>query len=510
MITARYRLDAIDAEVEAAVARLIDLDALGRLFGHDHTLWQEDPADCADRLGWTDVAWRVRDEWDELSADRPPAAAEADHVLLMGMGGSSLFPEVLARTLAPGRPVLRVLDTTHPVAVARVAAACPPGRTFFVGASKSGSTVETRSHLAFFADRVGDPRHFGVITDPGSALGADARAAGYAAVWENDPDIGGRYSALSLFGMVPAALAGVDGAALLDAALDQTDAMEPSADDEALNVGLRLGAAIGAAALAGRAQLTILLDPRVETFGLWLEQLVAESLGKHGRGAVPLVGEDPEHVAATAVNRLVVAVGDTGVDLDAIDAPRIELSLEEVTDLGAHVILWETAVALAGRVLDINPFDQPDVEAAKVAARALLASPSPAQPPDTALEVALSVVGPGDVVVLAAFVDPEGADADALAAARHAVGRRAGCATTLGFGPRFLHSTGQLHKGGGRNLVVLQVLDAGDADQDLAIPGQPFTFGQLLSAQAAGDLQALHAAGTRAFRVPIGELSSLV
>lgn len=512
MISARYHLGDLEAAVETAAGELAAAGAIARLWGRDHTLFQDDPAECANRMGWLDSPTESSDEWDDLVAFAAEIAAESDHVVLMGMGGSSLFPEVLTSTFgsAEGFPTLHVIDSTDPDAVRRILDATDPARTFHIASSKSGTTLETRSHLELFWARSGDPSRFAVITDPGSALGDLARSRGFRRVFENNPDIGGRYAALSLFGIVPAALIDADGDAILEAALDMADALEPlgDGDDADGNVGVRLGAAFGAAALAGRDQLTIVLTPALESFGLWLEQLVAESTGKHGKGIIPVVGEPIADVCATADRRLIVTIGDVDgiADLRSSGAPLIELSLEELHDVGAHVLLWEVAVALAGRVLGINPFDQPDVEAAKVAARALLDADAPPAPPVTPLADALASIGPGDLLAVCAFVDP-GADlAGELEDFRSSTARRLGVASTLGFGPRFLHSTGQLHKGGPASIVVVQVCSEAADGHDLEIPGQTFTFGSFKSAQAAGDLDALHSSGHRAFRVSLDDL----
>lgn len=508
MIAARFELGPIEADVDAAVAELASANAVERLWAKDHTLFDPAPDEIADRMGWLDSPAQSRREVDSLVEFAAEVAATSDHVVVMGMGGSSLFPEVVAATFGSGDgyPQLHVLDTTSPAAVARLLSDLPPARTFHVASSKSGSTVETRSHLELMWDRSRDPSRFAVITDPGSALGIYARGLGFRRVFENNPDIGGRYSALSLFGLVPAALADVDVDAVLDAADDQVAALLPGEHDADDNVGLRLAAVLGAAARAGRDKLTILVDDRIGAFGAWLEQLVAESTGKHGTGIVPVVDEPLDVSLAGGSDRLFVAIGDVG-GLDRVRAaghPLVSLGLEEPTDLGAQVLLWEFAVALAGRVLAVNPFDQPDVEAAKVAARRLLDAHSVPDVTESPLSSALEAVQPGDYLALCAFVDPGGEVASQLATVRAALGARLGVATTLGFGPRFLHSTGQLHKGGPGTVVVVQVLDVGSLD--VAIPGQPHTFGGLLAAQAAGDLTALREAGKRAFRVGVGEL----
>ena len=511
MTAIRYRLDdhpALDAAADAAVAQLATLDAVARLWAHDFTLFSDDPTEIENRLGWLEVASDSLQRWPALEAQAGAVAQWATDVVVMGMGGSSLFPEVLATTFGrcDGFPQLHVLDSTDPAAVRRMLDATDPATTFCVAASKSGSTVETRSHLATFWDRNPDPSRFGVITDPGSALGDWARSVGIDAIWENDPDIGGRFSALSMFGMVPAALAGVDGEAILEAALDLADALDPSDEDAEANLGLRLGGVFAGAALAGFDKLTILVEPSIASFGLWLEQLVAESTGKLGRGIVPIVGADVAEVLSTPAGRLVVTIGAVaGIgELRESGLPMVEMSFDEPVDLGAQVLLWETAVALTGPVLGINPFDQPDVEAAKVAARAVLAGEGPAAVDVVSVESLLSTVAEGDYVAVCAFVDPASPVVGRLEEARRRLGVECGVAATLNIGPRFLHSSGQLHKGGPGSIVVVQVLET--VGDDLAIPGESFTFGELKAAQAAGDLVALQAAGHRAGRVRLDDL----
>ena len=513
MISIRCTTDALDGRIERALAVLTERKAMSRLWDRDPTLFGADPSEVADRMGWLDAPGDSADSWDGVWERCRELVGDAAHVVVMGMGGSSLFPEVLARTFAPtgGFPRLHIVDSTDPASLRRALDAAAPDSTFHVASSKSGSTLETRCHLALFWERSKDPSRFAVITDPGSALGRHARELGFAHVFENNPDIGGRYSALSGFGMVPAAMSGVDGNALLEAALDQLDSLEPVGDDHD-NEAARLAAVIAAGVETGRDKLTVLIDPRVATFGLWLEQLVAESLGKGGIGSVPVVGEALDHIVATGTDRVIVTIGDVaGRDrLRASGIPLVELSLEETTDLGAQIVVWEVAVALAGVVLRVNPFDQPDVEAAKLEARRLLDADDGDEIQSTSLADACDAVEPGDYVAICAFVDPGGVVAERLERARHTLGVRLGIATTLGFGPRFLHSTGQLHKGGGGNVVVFQVVGAepGPTD-DLAIPAESFTFGQLERAQADGDLAALAGAGKRAFRIPLAELMDL-
>ena len=492
----------------AALDALAGDRAVDRLWDLDHTVVQDDPTEVADRLGWLRVAADSELQWPRwaLAADEIAEGAghddpgRIDHVLVLGMGGSSLFPEVLSTTFEAGEgfPTLIVLDTTDPAAVLRTAQLCDPDRTLVIAASKSGSTIETRSHLEYFWNRHPIGRDFAVVTDPGSALEALATERGFRLIAHGVPEIGGRFSALSAFGMVPAALMGLDGADLLDTAQEAAESLGPDTPVEH-HLGAQLGALMAVAAQHGRDKLTFLIDDRFEALGLWLEQLIAESTGKHGVGVLPVVGEPAG--APDAAGRLYVVIGEVDMGGSTLAGPSVHLTVEEPEDLGAQVFLWEFATTIAGIVLGINPFDQPDVESAKLEARALLEDPG--EPPaETSLDEALAMLRPGDALIIGAFVDP--LLEPQLQAARLALGRRAGVATTLGLGPRFLHSTGQLHKGGADRFVALQVV--GEHTEDVAIPGESFTFGELERAQADGDLAALRAAGKRAVRVPLAEL----
>jgi len=511
----RERLGPLAGAVDDVLAELGERDAVERLWRRDHTLWSDDPTELADRLGWLTVAA-------EMAADAPrldalAAGARADgctHALVMGMGGSSLFPEVLARSYGPldGGLHLSVLDSTAPDAVGRALADVPLERTIFVASSKSGGTVETRSHLDLFWERSGRGDRFVAVTDPGSELGELARSRGFREVFENRPDIGGRYSALSYFGLVPAALAGIDRAALLGAAERVTPALGDP--DAAANAGLRLGAVLAAGVRAGRDKLTLLLDPRIESFGLWLEQLLAESTGKAGTGVIPVADEPLGPLDVYGDDRLFVAIGDVeqAVGLDVLaDAghPVVHLAFDALADLGAQVLLWEVATALCGAALGINPFDQPNVAEAKAATNAVLSgeTPPPAVDPRDLDEV-LASVRPGDYLALQAFVDPAAPEVARLEALRLELRDRHRVATTFGLGPRFLHSTGQLHKGGPPTGVFLQVVT--DDATDAPIPGRPFTFGELLRAQADGDLATLRAHGLRAARTTAAALAAVL
>ncbi len=506
------KLGPLTDPVAATVADLVERDAIGRIWAGDHTLWQDDPSEVADRLGWLHVAAEVAADRDRLDTFAATAANDGmTHAVVMGMGGSSLFPEVLARSFPPPAEgvELRVLDTTDPAAVRRVDHECPPETTLFLASSKSGTTIETRSHLAYYWERTGRPAQFAAVTDPGSELADLATAHGFRALFENRPDIGGRYSALSYFGMVPAALAGVDWTAMLEGAAAMAGRLGSDVPPED-NPGLLLGAALGTAVRAGRDKVTLVIDGDVDTFGLWLEQLLAESTGKHGTGVVPIAGERLGPPEVYGEDRLFVGIGEHhGLDpLAGAGHPVVELVDDGVLDLGAQVLLWELATAVCGAVLGINPFDQPNVAEAKEATQRVLAGAAEGHdPPDVAvepLEPLLDRVKPGDYVAIQAYVDPEHGVVDAVEDARTAIRDRHRVATTVGLGPRFLHSTGQLHKGGPPTGVFVQVV--GDDPDDVDVPGAPYSFSQLKRAQADGDLLTLRSHGLRAARVTIDDL----
>ena len=489
-----------------------------RLARHDPTLWG--PAaepEAKVRLGWLDAYQRSRELLPRLAALTDElSSAGLDHVVLAGMGGSSLAPEVICRSLGLE---LTVLDTTDPHQV-RAALADRLERTVVVVASKSGGTVETDSHrrayLQAFADAgLGDAGwRFVVVTDPGSPLEATAQEMG-AHVFLADPDVGGRYSALTAFGLVPAALAGADVAALLDGAEEFATAL---ATDGAANPALTLGAALGAAALAGRDKLALAEDGTgIVGLGDWVEQLVAESTGKQGGGILPVVVASPTgpgtsgEDVVTALLGGALASGATPLTGDV--GPHLAVN----GGLGAHFLAWEYATAVAGRLLGINPFDQPNVAESKENTQRILASDTPAEQPsfvDGAIEVYGDDLGHSSTVDgvlgwLLARLDPHGylavmayldRHADAAAAAlRDTLAARTSRPVTFGWGPRFLHSTGQYHKGGPTNGSFLQI--TGAVAEDLAVPGRPYTFGKLQAAQAAGDRSALTGRGRPLLRL---------
>jgi transaldolase / glucose-6-phosphate isomerase len=503
------RLGPVAERVEDAFHNLVDREAALRLWKKDHTLWQHDPTEVADRLGWLDAPSDVDEKVAELDRFVEDVRARGiTHAVVLGMGGSSLFPEVLARVWGPqeGAIELRVLDTTDPAAIRRVAHEVPLEQTLFVASSKSGATLETRSHLDYFWERLGrTPDRFVAVTDPGTELHALARDRKFRRTWLADPSVGGRYSALSWFGLVPAGLLGIDAAELLHRAgrlCAATAACVPAPE----NPSLQLAAALAGAATAGRDKLTIVLPEWASTFGLWLEQLIAESLGKQGIGIVPIIGEPLGEPDVYFDDRLFVSFGPGGPTLDALASaghPVIELPFEHPYDIGAEVFRWEAAVALAGAALGVNPFDQPNVAEAKEATNRVLAEGVPDVEITPTAEL-LAQVRAGDYLAIQAYLDPGSPDVAAIQDARMALRDRYRVATTTGLGPRFLHSTGQLHKGGPSTGVFLQIV--GDDTEEIPIPGRPFGFSLLKQAQAAGDLATLRAHELRAGRVALADL----
>jgi glucose-6-phosphate isomerase len=535
-VTASIEVAATGAAADAVsthIPGLVKEQFASRLFAQGHTLWGSAAEDeAAKRLSWVGLHRSSRPLLGEVAALREELAGRGlDHVVLCGMGGSSLAPEVVCATAGVE---LVVLDSSDPDMV-RGALTDRLDRTVVVVSSKSGSTVETdsqrRAYEGAFRDAGIDPaERIVVVTDPGSPLDGDARAAGYRVV-NADPNVGGRYSALTAFGLVPSGLAGADIEALLDEADAVADLL--AADDEA-NPGLRLGAA-----MAGTDPLRdklVLLDDGSPLVGFadWAEQLIAESTGKDGTGILPVVvggAEDPE-VERPQPDVTVARLRADGVDdSDGYDADEPGSTRSEVLvagSLGAQLLLWEVATAVAGRLLGINPFDQPDVESAKKAARALLEAtpePEPAAFTDGVVEVrALGGSWLGEAATVGdavrALLDRLDADRgyvavmaylDRLALAdladvRRTLADRTARPVTFGWGPRFLHSTGQFHKGGPPVGVYLQV--TGEPAEDLDVPGRDFTFGRFIAAQAAGDAQVLAERGRPVLRLHLTDQDS--
>lgn len=496
--------------VESRLADLARANVVGRIWARDHTVWQPEPAECADRLGWLTVHQQMFVQLPALAQLRARLVESgAETLLLLGMGGSSLAPEVMATSFGPAEGALRfeLLDSTDPRQLAAILERIDLARTAVVVSSKSGTTVETRAQYAFFRERIADRSRFIFITDPGTPLEAEAHERGIGQLFLNPPDIGGRFSALSYFGLVPAMLCGVDVPALLGRVGPMAQACrEPR--HLAANPGAWLGTVIAEAALAGRDKLTLILPHQVETLGHWVEQLIAESTGKRGQGIVPVQGERLGPPGVYGDDRIFVAYG-TIDGLDAIEAaghPVVRLPAIGPLDLGAEFFRWEFATAVAGHLLGINPFDQPNVEEAKQMARQLLAgaAPHPETPPAAGV---LRSTRPGDYLAILAYLPRDRATTARLEDVRHALRNRYRVAVTVGFGPRYLHSTGQLHKGGPNTGVFLVVEDPPAVD--FPIPGEHYTFARLEAAQARGDVAALLQHGRRVARLSLDELERL-
>lgn len=520
--------------VEARLRRWAAEDFGRRLWARDHALWTPEPVpELTDRMGWLDLPASMLPEIETLERFAGEVQSEGtEQVFVLGMGGSSLAPEVFARTFGsrPGFPELHVLDTTHPDAVAASSHGLDPAKALFLVSSKSGGTIETLSLFRFFwqlagerlpADQAG--RRFVAITDPGTSLELLARERGFRAIFNGPEEVGGRYSAFTHFGLVPAALIGAD----LRGLLERGHAMARSCGPEvpvAQNPGLILGAALGELALAGRDKVTFLATPSLESFPDWIEQLVAESTGKHGKGIVPVVGELPARPEVYGGDRVFATLlldGETGAlepqlaALEAAGHPVLRFRFTGRLDLGGEIFRWETATAAAGAVLGINPFDQPDVQLAKeLATRAMKGAgraaggaaagggtldAASASAVARALRDWLEGVQPGDYLGLQAYLPSGGED---LRIVQAALRNETRLAVTAGHGPRYLHSTGQLHKGGPERCRFLQLVDA--PLQAVPVPETDYDFGRLIRAQADGDREALEQRGRKVLRLDFG------
>ena len=508
MAGAGQELDGLQDRVDARLKAMRDQDVVRRIWRCDHTVWKPDPTEITSPgwLGWLTVIDPMLEEADALDRFADEVAADGlQTAVLLGMGGSSLAPEVFHRTFGTraGRLDLHVLDTTDPKEVLALARAIDLKRTLFIVASKSGATIETLSHLAYFWERVPDGRSFIAITDAGTPLEALAGDRAFRRVFLSPPQVGGRYSALTYFGLVPAALIGVDLGQLLGRAREMLLACRDGGPSDE-NPGAWLGAVIGEAALAGRDKLTLLLPDAIAALGDWIEQLVAESTGKEGRGILPVIREALGDPGVYGEDRLFVSIGDhLGLDaLAAAGQPVVRLPYGGPDQLGAELFRWEFATAVAGHVLRVNPFIQPDVQAAKDATARVLAGDAGPEPGSAPIASLAALVRPGDYIAIQAYVPREPAVDQQLQALRLRLRDRFRVATTLGYGPRYLHSTGQLHKGGPPTGVFLQIVS--DDPEDAPVPGKPYTFGGLKQAQALGDRQALASLGRRLITVKAG------
>jgi transaldolase/glucose-6-phosphate isomerase len=499
-----------------------------RLWLKDPTLWFPEPQpEISDRLGWLDLPDRFERQLPELGAFGNEIASEGfDHVVVLGMGGSSLAPEVYGSLFggATGRPALLVLDSTHPDAVSSLAAGIDPVKTLFIVASKSGGTLETLSFFRYFwallAETTDEPgRNFVAITDAGSSLQHLASERGFRRIFVAPTDVGGRYSALSDFGLVPAAVIGADLISMQTAAAAMADRLGPDVPSSA-NEGLLLGATLGELAAAGRDKATFITTDEYAAFPAWIEQLIAESTGKDQRGIIPVGGETvPADLATYGDDRFLILIQGVNRELElladrlqAAGIPVVVITMSDATEIGAVMFLLEVAVAAAGAVIGIHPFNQPDVQLAKdLAQRAMAGSLDTsrvveyeATQPDLPNLVAdwLDGIEAGDYVGIHAWLEPTSSNRDQLQKARLDVRDSLRVATTLDFGPRFLHSTGQLHKGGLSRGRFLEIVD--HPASEVAVPETDYSFGDLITAQALGDNLALLSRDRRVLLVCLG------
>jgi transaldolase / glucose-6-phosphate isomerase len=499
----------LEPAVSARAQKAVDAEVAKRIWRKDDTLWGEHGApEIGNRLGWLTISETMREELPDLLAFAKQAVADGfTDCVLLGMGGSSLAPEVFRRSFGTKEGWLRlhVLDSTDAATVRAVEDAIDIDKTLFLVSSKSGGTIEPLSMFKHFWASKPDGSHFVAITDPGSGLADLAHEHGFRHVFLNDPDIGGRYSALSFFGLVPAALIGADVEALLDGAGQAEQACAPY--ETQANSGLWLGIALGELALHGRDKLTFIVDEPLDSFGLWAEQLVAESTGKQGKGIVPVADEPVGSPDVYGDDRVFVHLcnGDDNDEEVAMlrdaDQAVVTLRVGGPEDLGRIFFFAEFATAVAGWVLGINPFDQPNVQEAKDATKRVLDGAPPTRPLDDGDIAEVVRSAPPSYVAIMGYVEPTAEFDEAIRELRAAIRDATKQTTTFGYGPRFLHSTGQLHKGGPKTGRFLQLIH--DGPDDVEVPGEDYTFTTLKHAQADGDLETLRAHGLPAARVTL-------
>ncbi|MBI4387994.1 MAG: glucose-6-phosphate isomerase [Candidatus Omnitrophica bacterium] len=531
--------------VDIALQQLKTNNTVERLWSHDATLWKKDPENAKviqNRLGWLDsVDWLKKQVPDLLSFQKEVVAARFSHAVLLGMGGSSLAPEVFSQTFGPVKnmPRLIVLDSTDPDQVLQVEKQIDLLNTLFIVSTKSGTTLETLSFYRYFFEKVKSKRanqagsQFVAITDSGTPLEKEANLLQFRRVFVNPTNIGGRFSVLSYFGMVPACVMGVDVKTLIDRIGQEKARSTPQTSDGA-NPGCFLGVVMAEAVKQGRDKLTIFMALKISSYGLWIEQLLAESLGKEGKGIVPIFGETPMGSTEYQNDRLFVFLHCGPVDsktitkikeLQKASCPVIEINLADPYDLGEQFYRWAFATAIAGSLLGINPFDEPNVQEAKTWTNSLLKElkdhgkfpdfPNHFQGKNyfgtfgnsTCQKIAkqrnlaafFKLVKPGDYISLGAYLPYEPEIEKKFVALRQKLKDKTKYATMFGFGPRYLHSTGQLHKGGPNSCVM--ILFTADSKANAAIPGQPFGFRELEYAQGMGDFRALDAKARRVVRL---------
>jgi glucose-6-phosphate isomerase len=512
-----------EAEVQVTLARLGNADVTGRIWRKDHTVWRPKPTEITNRLGWLTIAGSMLEQVGGLdSFAREIRDVGFGHVVLLGMGGSSLGALLLERVLGGGKgyPELIVLDSTLPESVKAVSDAINPELSLFLIASKSGTTTEPMILYAYFREivekavgRAKAGEHFVAITDDGTPLVTLARKDDFRRLFLNPPDIGGRFSVLSYFGLVPAALTGVKLATLLESA-ERMRVVCAGQLPPPENPGAWLGACLGTMALRGRDKMTLVTSPPLASFGLWVEQLIAESTGKEGKGIIPVANEPLMPPSYYGSDRLFVCLRlkdepdpatDAAVgDLVASGQPAVVLEMSNRYDLGAEIFRWELATAVASAIVGVQPFDQPDVQKAKDATARLLEELSGGGhllklETTGSLAELLSHADKDRYLAIMVYLRQTKETDEALAELRREVGKRYHLATTVGYGPRYLHSTGQLYKGGRNTGLFLQL--TANHEEELPIPGKHYTFGAVADAQALGDFQALQAVGRRVVSV---------
>ncbi len=531
-----YQISQFQKQIQAGLSTLAENDVLQRIWEGDHTLWKPDPAEITNRLGWLDIPHRIEKSLPRIHSLVGDLQNEGyTDVLLLGMGGSSLAPELFSLIFGnESSPLsLAVLDSTDPEAVRTHRERLDPGQTLFIVATKSGSTVETLSFFKYFfnwtKDALGPQEagaHFLGITDPGSELIEEGERMGFRDLFLNDPNIGGRYSVLSFFGLVPAALVGVDLGKLLLRAQKMMGKCAPDAAPQE-HPGAFLGNVLGILAKNGRDKITFTTPPAISSFSNWIEQLLAESTGKEGKGILPIVGEPLAKPDVYREDRVFVnfTLGSEISPPPALEIlreaghPVIHIQMGDPYDLGAQFFLWEFATAVAGAHLGINPFDQPNVESAKIRAKELVEKyekegtlPEGETTPlswDQLTSFIENHTQEGSYIAIQAFIPPTPTHEELLNQLRVRLRDEYKLATTLGFGPRFLHSTGQLHKGDAGKGIFIQFTS--QSDQDIPIPKTPgedastISFGTLKLAQALGDAQALRDAGRSLIRFSLGK-----
>ncbi|MBL6965992.1 MAG: glucose-6-phosphate isomerase [Anaerolineales bacterium] len=528
-----YQLGKYQSDVDTGLQQLATDNILARIWEHDHTVWKSEPMEISNRLGWLRIAEVMRSEIGHMQTLKETLLTEGyTDVLLLGMGGSSLAPEVFSHTFKNTSGLrLQILDSTDPDMVRACEQNLDLSKTLCIVATKSGGTTETLSAFKYFYNRaskaVGKKKvgaQFVAITDPGSKLVDIAKQYKFREIFLNEPNIGGRYSALSFFGLLPATLCGVQLPRLIANASDMSAACGPQTQAQN-NPAAVLGAVLGRFANSGMDKITFSASPAIADFPNWVEQLVAESTGKEGKGILPVVAEALGKPKAYGDDRLFVhiQVGDDPTHRAALKAladvgyPVVRIHLASIYDLGGQFLLWELATAVAGYFLQINPFDQPNVESAKALARQMVTAytengelPAGEEtiPSAAALTEFLSQSNPGDYVALQAYLHPTPEVEAALTELRLEIRDTYKVATTLGFGPRFLHSTGQLHKGDRGNGLFIQLIS--DAAKDIPIPDEAgraasaMSFDTLKKSQALGDAQALRDAERRVIVFPVG------